>query len=405
MSDLKRRALNAINKSSPYGPDIDLTAYEYVKPRTTVKKDVEDVANEVGRRVGLEDVTSTSTYIQVDESVIVKALVEKLRSYGVIVTTTSEALEKIEWAKNYYWKMIDVDTDKYTAAVELYGHGQGYFIYVPPKTKIPFPIYACLFIASKGRAQLLHNIVIVDDEAELHLITGCAVAYGVANSLHVGVTEFYIGKSAKLSFAMLHAWSKGVHVRPRTAVHVDDGGEFTSYYILYSDVASLQAYPKIVLRNNAKTYTASVIVGWGESSYDVGSKAILEGNSSRAEITSRLIGSGKCTITSRACIIGRGVGCRGHIECLGLPLSNEVTISTIPELRVESSNAELTHEAAIGRLSEEELYYLMSRGFTEDEAKSLIVRGFMTVEVPGIPPQTRIAIENITKLIAQRAVG
>ncbi|OYT25464.1 MAG: hypothetical protein B6V02_03670 [Thermoprotei archaeon ex4572_64] len=254
--------------------------------------------------------------------------------------------------------MIDVDTDKYTAAVELYGHGQGYFIYVPPKTKIPFPIYACLFIASKGRAQLLHNIVIVDDEAELHLITGCAVAYGVANSLHVGVTEFYIGKSAKLSFAMLHAWSKGVHVRPRTAVHVDDGGEFTSYYILYSDVASLQAYPKIVLRNNAKTYTASVIVGWGESSYDVGSKAILEGNSSRAEITSRLIGSGKCTITSRACI-----------------------------------------------LSEEELYYLMSRGFTEDEAKSLIVRGFMTVEVPGIPPQTRMAIENITKLIAQRAVG
>ena len=354
---------------------------------------------DAARKVGIERLDEAS-YVQINEALLYRVVIEDLRRRGVVVMSTAEALRKLPWASNYYWRLIPVDEDKYTATVEIYGIGQGYFIYVPPGVKVRKPIFTCLLISTNKTAQLVHNIVIVDEGAELNLITGCATSRRVRSALHIGVSEFYVGRNARLSFAMIHAWGTGIHVRPRTAVKVSEGGTYVSYYVIYSDVKSIQQYPKVYLGRNAKYYTASIIVGVGNSIYDVGAEANLEGDYSSAEIISRVVAHDEAKITARARVRGLGSNVKGHIECLGLQLSPKARIDSIPELESLSSNARLTHEAAIGKIAEEEIEYLMSRGLDEDEARALILRGFMTVEIPGLPIMTRDIINQVTKMLS-----
>ncbi len=401
---IRERAEKALDKKAKYGPDIDLSKYTKKEPSTA--NDLLGAISEPAQRLGLtEKEVSRASYVQVDERVWQSLIVESLKKQGVIVMSTGEALRKYPWVRDYYWRNIPVDLDKYTAAVELYGEGKGYFVYVPPRVKVKIPVYTCLLITSSWEAQLVHNIVIVDDEAELNLITGCAVPHKIAGALHIGVSEFYVGRNAKLSFAMIHAWGRNVHVRPRTSVRVKEGGSYVSYYLIHSDVASIQAYPSVTLDSNAKTHTASIILGSSNSIYDIGSEAVLASTGSSAEIVSRVIGRDESWIAARSRIKALSPQTRGHIECLGLPLSKKTTIIALPELESHVEGSELTHEAAIGKIAEEEIEYLMSKGFTEEEARALILRGFMRVEVPGLPLQTQKLIDATIKLLSEKATG
>ncbi len=404
LKKLREKAEKALEKKARYGPDIDLSKYKKKEPSRG--DDILSLVSEPAARIGLtEKEISRASYVQVDERIWQSMIIEGLRKQGVIVMSTGEALKKYLWVKDYYWRNIPVDLDKYTATVELYGEGKGYFVYVPPKVKVRIPVYTCLLITNSWEAQLVHNIVIVGDEAELNLITGCAVPHRIAGALHIGVSEFYVGRNAKLSFAMIHAWGKGVHVRPRTGVRVKNGGSYISYYLIYSDVASIQAYPSVDLGENARTHAASIILGSSNSIYDIGSGAVLTAKGSSAEIISRVIGRDESWIAARSRIKALSSPVKGHIECLGLPLSKKTTIIALPELESHVEGAELTHEAAIGKIAEEEIEYLMSKGFTEEEARALILRGFMRVEVPGLPLQTQKLIDATIKLLSEKATG
>ncbi len=401
---IRERAEKALEKKAKYGPDIDLSKYSRIEINEI--DDIIGLASEPAKRIGLSDrEVSNAGYVQVNEKIWHGIIVEGLKRQGVIITSTGEALKKYSWVRDYYWRNISVDLDKYTAATELYSNGRGYFIYVPPGVKVKVPVYTCLFITSSWEAQFVHNIVIVGDGAELNLITGCVVPHKIVGALHVGVSEFYVGRNAKLSFAMIHAWNKGVHVRPRTSVRVMDGGSYISYYLVHSDVASIQAYPSVKLDRDAKTHMASIILGSSNSIYDMGSEAVLQGENSSAEIVSRVIGRDESWIAARSRIRAFTSPSRGHIECLGLPLSKKATIIALPELESRVEGAELTHEAAIGKIAEEEIEYLMSKGFTEEEARALILRGFMRVEVPGLPLQTQRLIDATIKLLTEKATG
>jgi hypothetical protein len=129
--------------------------------------------------------------------------------------STVDALKKYGWLKNYWWKAVSVTADEYTMLTEEKGFN-GYFIRALPGVKTIFPLQACLFIGEDQLAQNVHNIIITEENSELHIITGCTVAPYVKSALHVGVSEFFVGKNAKISFTMIHSWSKDVDVRPRT---------------------------------------------------------------------------------------------------------------------------------------------------------------------------------------------
>ncbi len=357
------------------------------------------------KRIGLsKHEFKKAAYVQIDYSQVLTAVRKMLEKYGVIVLNTREALRKYSWVKEYYWRVLSPAQDEYMAATEKYS-ADGYFIYVPPKTKVPFPILTCLLITKDKLGQLLHNIIIVDEDSELHLLTGCSVSHIVNEAIHIGVSEFYVAKNAKLTFTMVHAWSSGIDVRPRTGVIVDEGGRFTSYYIIYSPVKSVQAYPIVYLKRGSRSYNVAIIVGSGKSRYDIGSKIVLMDKESCGEIISRNLAKEESRIIARANLTAKAPNTKGHVECLGLLLSDKANIKAVPELESYVHDTELTHEASIGRIAEEELIYLMSKGFTEEEAKSMIIRGFLSVDAPDLPIQIRKEINKVLNLITKEAKG
>jgi len=384
---MENKILKALSKPSKYGIDLDISKYiiEEAKISEYVNEEESKILEKSSEKIGIEK--EKFNYIQINQ----KAIFKKYEEKNIIVIPLKKAIEENEIAKKFSWKIIDPSYDKYTALTYLKGNDIGYFIYVPPNTKVDFPIYNCLIL--KKNIQLVHNLIFVDKNSEAHIVSGCTVPHQT-EGIHIGISEFYISRNAKASFTMIHSWSKNVHVRPRTVAYVEENGEFINYYISYSEVASLQMYPKVILNNNSKAHMYSLIIGRNNAKYDVGSKAILNGKNSSAEIISRVIALEESEIITRAKIIGKNLS-RGHIECFGLIESEKAKISTYPILISKNKEAVLTHEAAIGKISREEIEYLMARGFNEEEAKSLIIKGFSSIEVKGLPEIIKKQIEII----------
>jgi Fe-S cluster assembly scaffold protein SufB len=281
--------------------------------------------------------------------------------------------------------------DKYTAKARLDLHN-GYVIRALPGAKVIYPVQACLYMDKEGSSQHVHNIIIAEEDSELHMISGCATSAHMHRGLHVGISEFYVKKNAKLSFTMIHNWAEDMMVRPRSAAQVEEGGLFLNNYICMKPVKSLQMYPTThLVGKGAVARLYSMLVGSEGSEMDVGGRVYLNEEDTRAEIISRVITNGG-KIVARGDLIGAVAGIKAHLECRGLIL-NGGSIHAIPELTGKADGVEMSHEAAVGKIAQEEILYLMSRGLTEDEATATIVRGFLSVDIPGLPPQLKAEID------------
>jgi hypothetical protein len=298
---------------------------------------------------------------------------------------------------------MDPDKDEFTRAARENLHG-GYFIRTEKGAKLTAPVQSCLFMKGNKVGQNVHNIVIVEDDSELHLITGCAVSSATEAAAHLGISEFYIGKNAKLTFTMIHNWGEEVVVRPRTRGVIQAGGEFQNNYVLMKPVGNLQSSPVIDLDGaGARARLNSVIVAPKGSYVNSGGVLNLNAPDTRGEIISRTLTTGG-TIVAPGRISAKAVPARGHLECKGLILGDG-RIHAIPELDGHLEGVELSHEAAVGKIAQEEIEYLQARGLDEDEATSTIVRGFLNVEMDGLPSELQTAIEEqINQLDASDAM-
>ncbi|MGD9245744.1 MAG: SufD family Fe-S cluster assembly protein, partial [Desulfobacterales bacterium] len=261
---------------------------------------------------------------------------------------------------------------------------EGYFIHALAGVKTKNPIQSCLYIAKEGFSQNVHNVVVAEQGSELHIITGCATAPHLVSGLHIGISEFYVKKGAKVTFTMIHDWGEKINVRPRTVIYVEEGGTIVSNYISLKPVGSLQMFPTTHL--NGKGAVArfnSVLVAGPGSFLDVGSRIVLNAPDTRAEIISRGISSGG-SIIARGDLVGKVAGIKAHLECHGLILKNGL-MQAIPELSGYVPGVEMSHEAAVGKIDQQEIEYLMARGLDEEEAISTIVRGFLNVDIEGLP--------------------
>jgi len=382
----KDRAKAAANKPAALGQDIDLSTYVSSAEEQPYQADPSQLpakAKEqmLGAGVILDDVSQRSgTYIQMDNTPVHSSV----RQEGVEVMAVSQALEKYDWMADYWWQAVAVDTDKYTANVELSQY-DGYFIRTLPGYKTILPVQACLYLSKARLAQKVHNIIIAEEDSELHIITGCTTAHREEPGLHMGVSEFYIKRGAKVTFTMIHSWNPEVAVRPRTAAIVEDNGLFLSNYVLMKPVRSLQMYPAArCVGENATVRYNSILVAARGSSLDVGSRVLLSAKGAKTEIVARAITTGG-NIIARGYIEGSAPEVKGHLECRGLILQGEGVIHAIPELKGTLAGIDLSHEAAVGKIAEEEVEYLMARGLTRTEATATIVRGFLRVEIEGLP--------------------
>jgi len=383
----KDKARVAAAKQAAFGEDIDLGAYVSSTEEQPYQADPSKLPAGIKKRmleagVILDDPSQRAgTFIQMDNAPVHSSV----RQEGVEVMAVSRALEKLDWLSDYWWQAVDVDTDKYTANIELNQYN-GYFIRALPGYKTIYPVQTCLYLAKARLAQNVHNIIIAEENSELHIITGCTTASNEEAGLHLGVSEFYIKKGAKITFTMIHSWNPEVAVRPRTGVMIEEDGLFLSNYILTKPVRSLQMYPTAkCMGENAIVRFNSILVAAPGSSLDVGSRAILNAKGAKTEIISRAITTGG-SIVARGYIEGNAPDVKGHLECRGLILTGGGTIHAIPELKGTLAGIELSHEAAVGKIAEEEVEYLMARGLTRSEATATIVRGFLRVDIEGLPP-------------------
>ena len=407
VSSTKEKALRAKDKPAALGPDLNLELFSRDSkswpfcPVSSLPEDILRQSLNVGIRS--DEKGRAGTYFQIDHSVVFQS-VQKAFEGQVEIMSTKKAFEKYGWLKDYWWGLIDVDFDKYTALAEL-EWDYGYFLRVLEGQKVTLPLQSCLLISKDNLNQNVHNIIIAEPNSEVQIITGCTVHPIIQRGLHIGISEFYIKERAKLTFTMIHNWAQNFDVRPRTAALLEDNATFVNNYICLKPVKSLQMYPVAYCKGtNSRVRFNSILYGAGDSHLDVGSKVVLQGGSSRGEVVARAVASDNSQIYARGLLVGEHKDSKAHLECRGLLASDTSSIHAVPELLGKISGTDLSHEAAVGKIAEDQIQYLMARGFSEDEAESLIVRGFMDVSIFGLPDSLGDEIKKMVDKTTERAL-
>lgn len=411
LAEIRKAATAAADKPAALGPDIDVTRFESISQRDKIasldslEKQIREVALMSGFTAEEKEERSAS-FFQLDRSPIYEKVMDAYDG-AIEIMGAEEALRAYpeEMLEKWWWRAVDPGKDKYTALAALH-QTEGYFIRVKAGHKIEKPIQACLFISENNVSQNVHNVIVVEDGAEAVVITGCNIHTDVEHGLHAGISEFYVGKGAKLTFTMVHNWGEQFDVRPRTAIHVEEDGVFVNNYVLLRPVRSIQSFPVAKLEGDRSTAVFNSIVSGLDDSYiDLGSESQLIGAGTRAEALARTVSRDRSTIYSRGRLVGRNNDSKAHLDCRGIVQSEESTQWAIPDLASEGApGAELSHEAAISPIAAEEIYYLMARGLPKDQAISMITRGFMDIDIPGLPAPLRRQIDQAIEETAKEAM-
>ncbi len=373
----------ALNKKGAYGKDIDLEMYEEGSKDADQISDLD--SSEYKRymeQVGVvaDEMARSGSLLFIDNGM--SHCSPKIQE-GLEVTSVSEALKKHDGLKDFMWNAMDPAKDKYTAKTYL-EDGDGFFVRVKSGYHIKTPMQSCMLLKTNRTVQNVHNIIIVEDGASLEMITGCTTAHHANDSLHVGVTEMYIGDDANLTYSMVHSWGNKTNVRPRTKTVVGKNSNYVNNYILLNPVESIQSFPAADLAEGASTTYNTVCLAHAGSDIDTGGMVNLNGFGSRAEIMSRSISMGG-KMCARGRLVGNAPGVKAHLECRSIILKDGGSTLAIPELEAHVADVEMTHEAAVGKIARDQIEYIMSRGLDEDQAVSMIVKGFLSGSINGLP--------------------
>lgn len=349
--------------------------------------------------VSKEDERSGS-YFHVDQETVYSTINEVLEG-KIEIMDVKEALKKHEWLIDYMWNAVKEDTDDITQAVAKEYSG-GYFMRILKGSQVDFPLQSCLMLTKKTMHQRIHNIIIAEEGSRARIISGCVTHPSVGEGSHYGISEFYVKKGAHLNFTMIHNWSENIFVRPRSASIIDEGGTFVSNYICLQPVADLQMYPKAYcVGAGSRAMFNNIIYVGGNSKLSVGSLIDFRGEGSSGEIISRNIVKDSAQVAAPARLLANNTKIKAHMECRGLILNDGASVTAVPELMSRFKDVDMSHEAAVGKIADKEINYLMSRGLTRDEATSLIVRGFLDVSVLGLPKSLQDEVDKIVDSLVE----
>lgn len=348
--------------------------------------DAHDAQTVASSGMDLSEEARSASFLQQDAQVqFYRAL-----SDGIEIMKTEEALEKIPGMKEYWGKSFSLLNREYPQDTE-----GGYFVRVKKGYTVELPIQACLFLKAQGFKQKVHNLIIIEEGAKAYLITGCSASRAANEGFHLGISEFFIQKGAYLNFTMIHSWKEDVSVKPISIALVEEGGTFISNYVCLKPVREITMYPTaVLLGEKARASFSSLILSHPSSLLDIGSRVILRAQDTQAEITARAVSLGGKVI-ARGHLKAENQNVKAHLECRGLILSEKGTIHAIPEMESDFRDVDMSHEAAIGKINQEEIEYLCARGFTREQAQSIIVRGFMDVNVLALPDLIKKEIEGL----------
>lgn len=323
---------------------------------------------------------------------------------GLVVEDIEEAVCKYPWMEKLWSHIVPINLDKYTAYDAGYSRG-GVFVWVKNGVEVDLPLQACFFVETQMYAQLPRILIIAEPYSKVHLISGCVTQSACQAGLHGCITEIYVGKGAEVTYTMIHNFGPEFHIRPKIGAIVEEDATYIENFIIIGSCLSDQAYPTAVLRGEgARAVIRCIALGLESSDIDIGSSLIFSAPKTRGELISRVVATDESTVRMRGTLKAYTENVTGHLECRGLLLSPTARAWAYPQLRSTCPDANLTHEAAIGRIAEEQLYYLMSRGLTESEATSMIARGFLDIETPGFPPLLREEVNRVISMSLKKVL-
>ena len=395
------------------GLDMDHIA-TYVRPKTDMKSDWKDVPQDIKdtfERLGIPQAERKSLAgvgAQYDSELVYHNVRDEVAAQGVVYTDMESALkgEYADMVHKYFMKLVTPRDHKFAALHGAVWSG-GSFVYVPKGVQVSIPLQSYFRLNAKGAGQFEHTLIIVDEGASLHFIEGCsAPKYNVAN-LHAGCVELYVKKNAKLRYSTIENWSKNMYNLNTKRARVDEDGDIEWISGSFgSHVGYL--YPMSVLngRRARSSFTGITFAGAGQN-LDTGCKVVLNAPDTSATVETKGISKSGGIQTFRSSIVAtpKAEGSKATVSCQSLMLDDQSRSDTIPAMDIRAKNVDIGHEATIGRIGDDKVFYLMSRGISEEEARTMIVNGFANPVSKELPLEYAVEMNNLIKLEMEGAIG
>ena len=395
------------------GLDIDHIA-TYVRPNTKMQNNWENVPQDIKdtfERLGIPQAERKSLAgvgAQYDSELVYHNVRAEVAAQGVVYTDMESALhgEYAEMVRKYFMKLVTPRDHKFAALHGAVWSG-GSFVYVPKGVQVSIPLQSYFRLNAKGAGQFEHTLIIVDEGASLHFIEGCsAPKYNVAN-LHAGCVELYVKKGAKLRYSTIENWSKNMYnLNTKRALVEEDGtiewisGSFGSH------VGCL--YPMSILKGDRARmeFTGVTFAGAGQN-LDTGAKVVHVGKNTSSYMNTRSISKsgGISTFRSSVVVEKSAKHAKSAVSCQSLMHDSESRSDTIPAMDIRTRDAAIGHEAKIGSISNDAVFYLMSRGMSEEDARALIVSGFADNVSKELPVEYAVEMNNLIRLEMKGSIG
>jgi len=385
----------------------------YRKPSEREEKNWDDVPDQIKdtfQRLGIPEAEQkflSGVGAQYDSEVVYHSVKEELSKLGVVFMGTDQALiEYPDILRKYFGTVVPAEDNKFSALNGAVWSG-GSFVYVPPGVDVPLPLQAYFRINGENTGQFERTLIVVDEGASVHYIEGCTAPIYATESLHVAVVEVVALARSKVRYTTIQNWSNDVYnlVTKRAHAYEDSRVEWID-----ANTGSRKTvkYPSIYLRGRGATADIiSVAVAGKGQHQDTGAKAVHLAPDTRSRIVSKSVSKdgGRATYRGQVKVAPGATNAVASVRCDALMLDDLSRSDTYPYIDIQEDDTTLSHEATVGRISQDQVFYLMSRGLTENEAQNLIVQGFLEVFTKELPMEYAIEFNRLVKLEMEGSLG
>ena len=420
MLEYRLKALEVFNsKPVPtWGPDLsDLDINDivhYLEPDAKIMSDnwddVPDYIKSTFDRLGIPEAERQSLAgvgAQYDSEVVYHSVHKELTEQGVIYTDIETAIREHEdLVKQYFMKVITMHDHKFSALHGAVWSG-GSFVYVPKGVKVNMPLQSYFRLNAAEAGQFEHTLIIVEEGADLHFIEGCSAPKYKKNVLHAGAVELIVKKGARMRYSTIENWSRNMYnLNTKRAIVEEDGVMEWVSGSFGSRVSML--YPMTILKGERSRCEFTGVTFASSGQYlDTGCKIVHAAPNTSSTVHSKSISKNGGTSFYRGLlnVAANATGAKATVECESLMLDNESRSDTIPIIEINNDSVDIWHEAKIGRISDEAIFYLMSRGISKDEAKAMIVRGFVEPISKELPLEYAVELNKLIELELEGTIG
>ena len=387
--------------------------YYYIKPPDEGARSWDDVSDEVKNtfdRLGIPEAEQrflSGVGAQYDSEVVYHNIQKDLETKGVIFLGMDDGLREHEALVGEYFSKLIPPTDNKFAALNSAVWSGGSFIYVPPGVHVEMPLQAYFRINSRNAGQFERTLIIVDEGAKVHYVEGCTAPTYAADSLHSAVVEIVVKKGARCRYTTIQNWSSNVYnlVTKRAAAYQDAVMEWVD-----GNLGSklTMKYPSVyLLEPGAHGEVLSIAFAGPGQHQDAGAKIVHGAPKTTSKIISKSISRGGGRATYRGLLkVHEGCsGARSNVVCDALLIDDQSRSDTYPYIEIDEDDVSVGHEASVSKVGEDQLFYLMSRGLSEEEASSMVVSGFIEPLVKELPMEYAIEMNRLIQLQMEGSIG